>query len=69
MMAIGVPELLILFLIVVPLVIPACLICRKAGYSPWLGLVSIVPFTCFILIWFLALASWPALRPGSTRPA
>jgi hypothetical protein len=40
---------------------PTCLVCRRAGFSPWLGVVAIVPIANIVLLWFLALAEWPAV--------
>ena len=63
---IGMPELILisaLCLSVVTVVWPTCLICRRAGFSPWLGVVAIVPIANIVFLWFLALAEWPAARP------
>ncbi|MFA6115022.1 MAG: hypothetical protein WC729_13550 [Sphingomonas sp.] len=39
------------------------LICRKMGYSPAIGLLTIVPYLNFLtfpaLLWFMAFAKWP----------
>ena len=45
------------------LVWPACRICRRVGFSPWLGVLIILPFANVVLLWFVALARWPALGP------
>ncbi|MDD5563030.1 MAG: hypothetical protein PHQ91_04890 [Thermoanaerobaculaceae bacterium] len=42
--------------------LPACLVCRKAGYPAWLGVAAIVPVANILLLWFLALAKWPVDR-------
>jgi hypothetical protein len=57
--SLGMPELLILIVIAVGVVWPASRICAKAGYSPWLGLVVLIPGANILLLWFLALAEWP----------
>jgi hypothetical protein len=41
---------------------PTSRICRRAGFSPWLGLWAIVPIANIVLLWFLALAEWPAAK-------
>jgi len=42
-------------------VAPVALILKKAGYSPFLVLLLILPGMPLIGLWFLALARWPAL--------
>jgi len=64
---IGMPELIIVAAVCLSLFTvawPTCLICRRAGFSPWLGVVAIVPIANIVLLWFLALAEWPAAGPG-----
>jgi hypothetical protein len=39
-------------------------ICRRAGFSQWLGLLIVVPLANILLLWFVAFSEWPAL-PGS----
>ncbi|UTW06537.1 hypothetical protein [Pseudomonas benzenivorans] len=41
------------------IILPFCLIFKKAGYSQWLGLLMIVPLVNLILLYFLALSTWP----------
>lgn len=49
----------ILFLIGVAIVmVPTWFICKKAGFSPWLSLLVIVPFGGLILLYVLAFAEW-----------
>jgi len=46
-------------------IIPCWLIFRRAGWSPWLALLLIVPGAAIILLWVFALARWPNLdRPA-----
>ncbi len=64
MMGLGVPELIIiLFIAVIPLVLiwPAMRICRRAGFSPWLGILIVIPLANIFLLWFVAFSPWPAL--------
>lgn len=42
----------------VVIVVPFWFICKKAGFSPWLSLLNIVPFGSLILIYVLAFAEW-----------
>ncbi len=51
------------FLVVV---LPAVLICRRLGFSPYLGILAGLPLVNLVLLWFLAVARWPA-HP-SNRP-
>jgi hypothetical protein len=55
MMAI-IPFIVILGMIVV--LIPIWFICKKAGFSPWLSLLSIIPLGGVILLYVLAFADW-----------
>jgi intracellular septation protein A len=50
------PILMIVGLAVV--IIPFWFVCKKAGFSPWLSLLNIVPFGTLILIYVLAFAEW-----------
>ncbi len=40
------------------LVIPFWFICKKAGFSPWLCLLNVIPLGNLILIYVLAFAEW-----------
>jgi hypothetical protein len=42
---------------------PAWRICSKAGFPGALGLLIIVPLLNIGLLFFLAFAEWPSLRP------
>ena len=42
---------------------PAARICRRAGFSPWLGIVALIPFANLVLLWFMAIAPWPVSEP------
>ncbi len=71
-MGLGIPELVIVFVIVgmfLVLAWPAGRICRKAGFSPWLGLLILVPLANIILLWFVALADWPAMPSARNESA
>lgn len=41
--------------------IPAALVMKRAGWSPWLALLLLVPGAAIVLLWVFALAPWPAL--------
>ena len=61
--SIGIPELLIIFMILgmggVILIWPAARICRRIGFSPWLGLLAAVPIVNIVLLWLVAFIPWP----------
>jgi hypothetical protein len=55
MMAV-VPFIIMVTLVVV--LIPTWFICKKAGFSPWLSLLTLIPFGGLILLYVLAFAEW-----------
>ncbi|HTX77607.1 MAG TPA: hypothetical protein VMD29_15465 [Terracidiphilus sp.] len=60
----GVPAVLVFW------VIPLGIICRKAGFSPWLTLLNCIPFGNTILLYLLAIADWkrrPMFVPGTAE--
>jgi hypothetical protein len=61
----GLPELFVVAFVSVLIVWPAMRVCKKAGYSPLLGIAVIVPVANIILLWFLALADWPGRKPDA----
>jgi hypothetical protein len=38
--------------------VPFWFICKKAGFSPWLSLINVIPLGNIILIYVLAFAEW-----------
>ena len=61
--SVGSPELIIIAAIVVMALLvvwPSGRICRRVGFSPWLGVLAIVPFANILLLWFIAMVPWPA---------
>jgi hypothetical protein len=57
--------LFFVFLLVVPIrILPFWFICRKAGYSPWVSLLYIVPCGGLVLNFVLAFGQWRALPPA-----
>jgi hypothetical protein len=59
----GFTELFPLFAIAVlsafVLIWPAARICRRIGFSPWLGVLAVGPVANVVLLWFVAVAQWP----------
>lgn len=72
-MGFGVPEIVIVLILVVilPLAVvwPAARICRRAGFSPWLGLLIVIPLANIFLLWFVAFNPWPALPESNAERA
>jgi hypothetical protein len=58
MMAI-LPLIILIFLAII--IVPFWFICKKAGFSPWLALLNIVPMGNLILIYVLAFAQWKVM--------
>jgi hypothetical protein len=53
-------------------ILPFWFICKKAGFSPWLSFLNVVPFGGIILWYVLAFADWkvvPAPQAGWTPAA
>jgi uncharacterized membrane protein YhaH (DUF805 family) len=42
-------------------IVPYWFICKKAGFSPWLSLLNIVPLGNLVLIYILAFAEWKVM--------
>jgi hypothetical protein len=61
---VGLPELMVILPVVTTMLVavvwPAARICRRAGFSPWLGVLAVVPLANLVLLWFVAFATWPA---------
>jgi hypothetical protein len=67
--SIGLPEILVVLtsgFVVFGTVFPACLICKKAGYSPWWGILTLFPPAAIVWIWYLGFANWPVGRREQT---
>ena len=61
--SIGFPELLVLIVIAATSLVvvwPAARICRRIGFARWLGVLAVIPIANMLLLWYLALARWPA---------
>jgi hypothetical protein len=52
---------LIIVIALAVIIIPFWFICKKAGFSPWLSLLNIVPLGNLVLIYVLAFAQWKVL--------
>jgi hypothetical protein len=59
--------LVIILVALAAVIVPTWFICKKAGFSPWLSLLNIVPLGSLILLYVLAFAEWkvvPAPQMG-----
>ena len=50
------------------IIIPFWFICKKAGMSPWLTLLNIIPLGNLVLIYVLAFAEWKVVPAGQVLP-
>jgi hypothetical protein len=51
-----IPTVIVVGLAIV--ILPFWFICKKAGFSPWLSLINIIPLGNLVLIYVLAFADW-----------
>jgi len=49
---------LIILVILAIVIVPFWFICKKAGFSPWLSFLNIIPAGGLILMYVLAFAEW-----------
>ena len=48
-------------------ILPLWFICKKAGFSPWLSFLTVIPFGGLVLMYVLAFGEWkvvPVQRQG-----
>jgi hypothetical protein len=61
---------LVIFLVAaVVIIIPTWFICKKAGFSPFLSLLIIVPFGGLVLLYVLAFSEWKTTAPAQSLAA
>jgi hypothetical protein len=68
MSAIGVPEIVALVVILamfMVIIYPAARVCRRMGFSPWLGVLAVVPLANLVLLWFVAMTDWPSSKTSA----
>jgi hypothetical protein len=56
--------LVVIMIVVIIMIIPFWFICKKAGFSPWLALLNLVPMGSLILLYVLAFAEWKTIPPS-----
>ncbi|MGB8031931.1 MAG: hypothetical protein WCF30_19940 [Terracidiphilus sp.] len=49
----------VIFLAII--IIPFWFICKKAGFSPWLSLLNVIPLGNLVLVYVLAFAQWKVM--------
>lgn len=49
---------LFIAIVVAVVMIPVWFICKKAGFSPWLSLLVVVPLGNLVLLYVLAFSEW-----------
>lgn len=60
-----------LVVILAAIIFPFWVILKKAGFSPWLALINLVPFGTIVLLYILAFGEWkvfPAPQQISWQP-
>ena len=58
-MAFILPVIILVGLAIV--IVPLWMICKKAGFSPWLSLLILIPLGGLILLYVLAFADWKVM--------
>lgn len=56
---IGLPELLVLIVVIVLIVLPYVKIFQKAGHSGWLAICMLLPILNIIILFWFAFSKWP----------
>jgi hypothetical protein len=63
------PIMMITCIIVLAVIlIPFWFICKKAGFSPWLTLLNLLPLGGLVLVYVLAFAEWKVVPAGQILP-
>jgi hypothetical protein len=60
-----IPFVIIIWYFVIGL--PFTKIYKKAGYSPWMAILMIVPMVNVFMLYFLAFSNWPSLNRSQTH--
>lgn len=54
--------LILIFVFAILVVLPYWKIFGKAGFSPWISVLMLIPVVNIVLLYFLAFADWPSLQ-------
>ena len=72
MSGLGVAELFVILIVVfffaIVLLIPYFMIFKKAGFSPWLCLLMVLPVVNLVMLYLLAFMEWPSLKQKMPPP-
>jgi hypothetical protein len=49
---------IIIVMVLAIVIVPFWFICKKAGFSPWLAFLNVIPFGHLILLYVLAFSEW-----------
>jgi hypothetical protein len=60
------PLIGLIFAVIV--LIPYWMIWKKAGFSPWLSLLMLVPLVNFVMLYVLAFAEWKVVPVAQLQP-
>lgn len=44
--------------------LPACIICRRIGWHPLVGILAVIPLVNIALLWYVAMSRWPSMPAG-----
>ena len=58
---------LLFAIILAVLLVPVARILRRAGFSPWWCIPTVIPFVGLIGLWVFAFVPWPSLPDPSRR--
>ena len=58
----GLVQILILALVFIAAIIPAVIILRRLGFSPWWAIIAPISPLNIIGLWILAFTTWPVER-------
>jgi uncharacterized membrane protein YhaH (DUF805 family) len=62
MFGIGLPEIIIIVVILIICLIPTLLVIKilhKAGFSGWFSILSFIPIVNLMVLWIFAFMPWP----------
>lgn len=69
LMLVLVPIFMIVGIIVLAIIlVPYWFICKKAGFSPWLTLLNIIPLGNLVLVYVLAFSEWKVVPVAQLTP-
>ena len=56
----------VILIMLTAVIVPSWFICKKAGFSPWLSFLNIIPVGGLILMYVLAFADWKVVPVPQT---